>query len=75
VGPRAGLDAVVKKKIPSPRRDSNPYPVAIPALVPLVRKVFNRLRWAGHVTRVGYTKNVSVVRWTKVNVELSLCFN
>jgi hypothetical protein len=25
VGPRAVLDAVVKKKIPSPRRESNPY--------------------------------------------------
>jgi hypothetical protein len=25
VGPRAGLDAVSKRKIPSPRRDSNPY--------------------------------------------------
>jgi hypothetical protein len=24
VGPRAGLDAVVKRKIPSPRRESNP---------------------------------------------------
>jgi hypothetical protein len=24
VGPRAGLDKVVKRKIPSPRRDSNP---------------------------------------------------
>jgi hypothetical protein len=24
VGPRAGLDAVVKRKIPSPCRDSNP---------------------------------------------------
>jgi hypothetical protein len=24
VGPRAGLDAVVKRKIPSPYRDSNP---------------------------------------------------
>jgi hypothetical protein len=24
VGPRAGLDAVVKRKIPSPSRDSNP---------------------------------------------------
>jgi hypothetical protein len=24
VGPRAGMDAVVKRKIPSPRRESNP---------------------------------------------------
>jgi hypothetical protein len=24
VGPRAGVDVVVKRKIPSPRRDSNP---------------------------------------------------
>jgi hypothetical protein len=35
VGPRAGLDEVVKIKIPSPRRDTNPrssctYPSAIP---------------------------------------------
>jgi hypothetical protein len=26
VGPRAGLDAVMKRKIPSPRRESNPKP-------------------------------------------------
>jgi hypothetical protein len=37
VGPRAVLDAVVKRKIPSPRRESNPrativQPVAIMAL-------------------------------------------
>jgi hypothetical protein len=39
VGPRVGLDAVVKRKIPSPCRDSNPrssspYPNAIPLSYP-----------------------------------------
>jgi hypothetical protein len=29
VGPRAGLDAVVKRKIPSPRQDSNPVIVVM----------------------------------------------
>jgi hypothetical protein len=33
VGPRAVLDAVVKRKIPNPRRESNPRTAArIPAL-------------------------------------------
>jgi hypothetical protein len=32
MGPRAGVDAVVKRKIPSPRRKSNPRsPIAQPA--------------------------------------------
>jgi hypothetical protein len=39
VGPRAGLDAVVRRKIPSPYRDSNPLssspkPSAIPLSYP-----------------------------------------
>jgi hypothetical protein len=29
VGPRAGMDAVVKRKIPRPRRKSNPYHSAL----------------------------------------------
>jgi hypothetical protein len=35
VGPRAVLDAVVKRKIPSPRRESNP-------LTPIVKTVAQR---------------------------------
>jgi hypothetical protein len=35
VGPRAVLDAVVKRKIPSPRRKSNPRN---PIVQPLVKK-------------------------------------
>jgi hypothetical protein len=34
VGPRAGLDAVVKRKIPSPCRDSNPSSYFLNVLVP-----------------------------------------
>jgi len=30
MGPKAVLDAVMKRKIPSPRRESNPLPSAIP---------------------------------------------
>jgi len=33
VGPRAGLDAVLKKKIPSPYEDSNPYTTDLPRLL------------------------------------------
>jgi hypothetical protein len=35
VGPRAGLDAVVKRKIPSPRRKSNPK-------IPIVQRLAQR---------------------------------
>jgi hypothetical protein len=35
VGPRAGLDAVVKRKIPSPRRESNPRS---PIVQPIVQR-------------------------------------
>jgi hypothetical protein len=39
VGPRAGLDAVMKRKIPNPCRDlntrsSSPYPSAVPLSYP-----------------------------------------
>jgi hypothetical protein len=38
VGPRAVLDAVVKEKIPSPRRESNPR-------TPIVQPVTKECRW------------------------------
>jgi len=55
VGPRAGLDAIVKKKIPSPYRDSNPHPNRSPALYHnvkmYIKKVgFDDVKWV-HVTQ------------------------
>jgi hypothetical protein len=38
VGPRAVLDAVVKRKIPSPRRESKPR-------TPIIEPVFVLKRW------------------------------
>jgi hypothetical protein len=39
VGPRAGLDAVVKRKIPSPHRESNPR---TPIVQPIAQRNTNR---------------------------------
>jgi len=42
VGPRTGLDAVSKRKIPSPRRDSNPnHPIVQPVVCLLFGFVTN----------------------------------
>jgi hypothetical protein len=51
VGPRAVLDAVVKRKIPSPRRESNPR-------TPIVQSVAQRYTdWAVIlITLIGYEK-------------------
>jgi hypothetical protein len=40
VGPRAGLDAVVKRKIPSPCRDSNP-----PIIQPVAKRYTTKINW------------------------------
>jgi len=45
VGPRTVLDAVVKRKIPSPRRESNPR---------LIKS--RRMRWARHAAQSGEIK-------------------
>jgi hypothetical protein len=51
VGPKAVLDAVVKKKIPSPRRESNPT-------IPIVRPVAQRYTdWAIMALTVRYAHN------------------
>jgi hypothetical protein len=66
VGPRAVLDAVVKRKIPSPRRESNPRTTIVQPVgvgencikrgftVYIVRKIKSwRMRWTGHVASMG----------------------
>jgi hypothetical protein len=72
VGPRAVLDTVVKRKIPSSRRESNPRTEDVSW-----RKLYNdklhslysslnivtviksrRMRWAGHVARRGEGRGV-----------------
>jgi hypothetical protein len=68
VGPRAVLDAVVKRKIPSPRRESNPRsPIIQPvaqrytdwAITALIGRMVKskRLRLAWHVSRTKKTRN------------------
>jgi hypothetical protein len=43
VGPRAGVDAVVKRKIPSPLRESKPKtPIVQPVSVIKITPSFNR---------------------------------
>jgi hypothetical protein len=70
VGPRAVLDAVVKRKIPSPRRESNLrtpliQPVAqrcteLSRLLPNNIRVIKsrRMNWEVHVALMGDMKNV-----------------
>jgi hypothetical protein len=77
VGPRAGLDAVMKREIPSPYRDSNlrsssPYPSAIPLSYPCSKNVlciwfFRNLSFCGG-KRVGRWRQVvgSGRRWMKL---------
>jgi hypothetical protein len=69
VGPRAGLDAVVRRQIPSPDGDSNPrssspYPSALPPRHPGSRNNNNN-PWI----------KVLLEMMIKVQVQLSLCFN
>jgi hypothetical protein len=69
VGPRAGLDSVVRKKIPSPYRDSNPpiikpvaqcYVTELPQLLSSIIRIVKprRSRWVGHTARMKKTRNV-----------------
>jgi hypothetical protein len=53
MGPRAVLEAVVKRKIPSPRRESNPR-------TPIVQPVSN------HYTTIGVVKQYSYFHILKI---------
>jgi hypothetical protein len=77
VCPTAGLEEVAKRKIPSPCRESKPGRpapsfVAVPNelsrfhflgyTLTYVRSVMPRmLRWAGHVARMGKTRNAFLI--------------
>jgi hypothetical protein len=51
VGPKAGLDAVAKRKIPNPRRESNPQtPISSPQPVAMGRII---LKWLQNTGCVG----------------------
>jgi hypothetical protein len=52
VGPRDVLDTVMKRKIPSPRRESKPRTPIVQ-----VQEKSRSMRWAGHVARRRQTRN------------------
>jgi hypothetical protein len=58
VGPRAVLDAVVKRKIPSPRRESNPR-------TPIVQSVTGLILRELYSKDVEITNNPIIIRKTK----------
>jgi hypothetical protein len=62
VGPRVGLDAVVKRKIPSPCRESKPR---TPIVQPVAQRYLYRLTYHGSVARTRET-------WNKILVEKTL---
>jgi hypothetical protein len=48
VGPRTVLDTVVKRKIPSPRRESNPrIPIVQPIVEDNIKVVLREIIWEG----------------------------
>jgi hypothetical protein len=60
VGPRAVLDAVVNRKIPSPHRESNPRtPIVQPVAVWLIKDL-------EHFCYGGYDDPIRTVAWSKV---------
>ena len=61
MGLRAGMDDLEKRHIPRPRQDSKPRP----GLEAMAKKMFlfhngteRRIRWAGHVARLGDKRGV-----------------
>jgi hypothetical protein len=71
VGPRAGLDAVVREKIPSPYRDSNPrsssqYPSAIPLSYPGSKLTHHRTITYRSIYALKYRHSVEV---SIINIE------
>jgi hypothetical protein len=79
VGPTAILDAVVKRKIPSPHRESNPrisivHPVAqrytdwaimaVPSKRPWRFKPYVAERWSSSNVRFNPLMNIRIIRWS-----------
>jgi hypothetical protein len=54
MGPRAGLDAVAKRKIPNPRRESN---LTTPIVQPVAQSLYQLSYPASLRTSVGFISN------------------
>jgi hypothetical protein len=60
VGPRAVLDAVVKRKIPSPRREPNPRtPICQPVAQRYTDWAITALEWKERLTVILYNDTIS----------------
>jgi hypothetical protein len=68
VGPRAVLDAVVKRKIPSPHRESNP---TTPIVQPVASHYTDLAVMAGSF--FSRTKLLRNKKWLNLNGELLFC--
>jgi hypothetical protein len=76
VGPRAGLDAVVKRKIPSPCRDSNPQnenAVTAVNIMIFVKVVVNSLLISSELTNNTYRWRIVSFNWYRQLGDPSLC--
>jgi hypothetical protein len=72
VGPRAGLDAVVKRKIPSPRRESNPRtPIVQPEVQRYTDWTIKYFLRSPHTFCI--TNYVQCLRTTSVSAGCKLC--
>jgi hypothetical protein len=63
VGPRAVLDAVVKRKIPSPRRESNPR-ITIVQPVVLPEAISPEVKWPERGAKHSPSSSVEVNAWS-----------
>jgi hypothetical protein len=66
LGPRAGLDTVVNRKIPSPRRESNPR-------TPIVQHVAQRYTDWRDVEVPNFISQIGVISWQRKEIACHTC--